>query len=100
MKCYFTYGIYDLPNTPWIHCSATNDDLDLRAFPTRRSSDLARSSPTTDPSTGRPPGGRESAIGPRARRLLAVPQPMSKRKGRSEERRVGKECRSRWSPYQ
>ena len=22
-----------------------------------------------------------------------------KRKGRSEERRVGKECRSRWSPY-
>ena len=23
----------------------------------------------------------------------------SKRLGRSEERRVGKECRSRWSPY-
>ena len=22
-----------------------------------------------------------------------------RRKGRSEERRVGKECRSRWSPY-
>ena len=22
-----------------------------------------------------------------------------KKKGRSEERRVGKECRSRWSPY-
>ena len=22
-----------------------------------------------------------------------------KREGRSEERRVGKECRSRWSPY-
>ena len=24
---------------------------------------------------------------------------MNRRKGRSEERRVGKECRSRWSPY-
>ena len=25
--------------------------------------------------------------------------PVSKNKMRSEERRVGKECRSRWSPY-
>ena len=24
---------------------------------------------------------------------------MERKKGRSEERRVGKECRSRWSPY-
>ena len=24
---------------------------------------------------------------------------VSKKEGRSEERRVGKECRSRWSPY-
>ena len=24
---------------------------------------------------------------------------LTERKGRSEERRVGKECRSRWSPY-
>src|SRR2546430_14263644 len=29
-----------------------------------------------------------------ARRLLALPED-----GRSEERRIGKECRSRWSPY-
>ena len=36
------------------------------------------------------PLGRNSAIG--ARRVLGGP-------GRSEERRVGKECRSRWSPY-
>ena len=28
-------------------------------------------------------------------RLFVVPNP----DGRSEERRVGKECRSRWSPY-
>src|SRR3712207_7158481 len=27
------------------------------------------------------------------------PQMLSRRQGRSEERRVGKECRSRWSPY-
>jgi len=31
----------------------------------------------------------------------AVPgfRPSSRKPGRSEERRVGKECRSRWSPY-
>ena len=28
---------------------------------------------------------------------VAVPRPMTR--SRSEERRVGKECRSRWSPY-
>ena len=33
--------------------------------------------------------------------LVALPLsgPTSTRAGRSEERRVGKECRSRWSPY-
>ena len=29
----------------------------------------------------------------------AFGKPRKKRKVRSEERRVGKECRSRWSPY-
>src|SRR2546425_8790671 len=29
----------------------------------------------------------------------ALPQPGELTLGRSEERRVGKECRSRWSPY-
>src|SRR3712207_9445741 len=33
-----------------------------------------------------------------ARALLGVDEPEIQRK-RSEERRVGKECRSRWSPY-
>ena len=28
-----------------------------------------------------------------------VKQPLNKLGARSEERRVGKECRSRWSPY-
>ena len=32
-------------------------------------------------------------------RITGVPEEEEKRKGRSEERRVGKECRSRWSPY-
>ena len=33
-------------------------------------------------------------------RLIGVPEEEEKKKGtRSEERRVGKECRSRWSPY-
>ena len=30
--------------------------------------------------------------------LIGINRP-AKRNGRSEERRVGKECRSRWSPY-
>src|SRR2546425_12172095 len=34
-----------------------------------------------------------------AGQLAASPAPSRKRKKRSEERRVGKECRSRWSPY-
>ena len=39
-------------------------------------------------------------------RIIGVPEEKEKKKGtektfegRSEERRVGKECRSRWSPY-
>src|SRR5947209_15587045 len=39
---------------------------------------------------------RRSCTGSRTGRSRAGPWPPS----RSEERRVGKECRSRWSPYQ
>ena len=35
----------------------------------------------------------------RARRIAYVPQDIHFGALRSEERRVGKECRSRWSPY-
>src|SRR5256885_9589158 len=31
--------------------------------------------------------------------LIVSPETVAKRVNRSEERRVGKECRSRWSPY-
>src|SRR3712207_8531121 len=37
------------------------------------------------------------ALGRRAVRVLL--RPVAQRLQRSEERRVGKECRSRWSPY-
>src|SRR3712207_7395832 len=40
--------------------------------------------------------GRE-AVDAGFERVEVVPQ--LERRGRSEERRVGKECRSRWSPY-
>src|SRR2546422_382898 len=30
---------------------------------------------------------------------LRAKEPLGRQEGRSEERRVGKECRSRWSPY-
>src|SRR5438552_18914367 len=33
------------------------------------------------------------------RRAIGGPELPGRRDGRSEERRVGKECRSRWSPY-
>ena len=33
------------------------------------------------------------------RKLLELINEFGKLAGRSEERRVGKECRSRWSPY-
>src|SRR5258706_7875310 len=39
--------------------------------------------------------GHMTAMQPRSGRIM----PLTCRKGRSEERRVGKECRSRWSPY-
>src|SRR5260221_9914995 len=31
--------------------------------------------------------------------VVEVPEKLAAASGRSEERRVGKECRSRWSPY-
>src|SRR6266850_811341 len=49
-----------------------------------------------------------AAAAPRARRLLSASKyrttrardaPSAARTARSEERRVGKECRSRWLPY-
>ena len=35
----------------------------------------------------------------RAKLFLTEPEKMEEVRLRSEERRVGKECRSRWSPY-
>src|SRR5260221_13345263 len=42
--------------------------------------------------------GAAPHVGELAHRLLTTPAPRC-RLDRSEERRVGKECRSRWSPY-
>src|SRR5688572_32528415 len=39
--------------------------------------------------------GRRAGAG----RRTGAPSPTRSRRHRSEERRVGKECRSRWSPY-
>ena len=41
--------------------------------------------------------GRSAEFG--SRKLLAVLAVLGMEAERSEERRVGKECRSRWSPY-
>src|SRR3712207_9575862 len=62
---------------------------------------LMNSTPDGDYQTYKAEDGafvREHFFGrdPRARRLV---ESMSDKEIRSEERRVGKECRSRWSPY-
>src|SRR5688572_32058152 len=47
------------------------------------------------------PGARRAHPGLRPRAHAGVEAEVPRRRGpaRSEERRVGKECRSRWSPY-
>src|SRR2546421_4430819 len=58
---------------------------------------VARKTPCARPplqATGRPPGRPLGTSRPADRRI-SVTRPAP----RSEERRVGKECRSRWSPY-
>ena len=42
---------------------------------------------------------RHMAIGFKNKLLFWLPNDLKRFKVRSEERRVGKECRSRWSPY-
>ena len=43
--------------------------------------------------------GKDALIDETARALGDVNRPAARERSRSEERRVGKECRSRWSPY-
>src|SRR5439155_22592578 len=54
--------------------------------------------PSTDPCHPRTPRTHTNIRNPRRRApsLLSVRQPWSSQSDRSEERRVGKECRSRW----
>ena len=44
-------------------------------------------------------GASAAAAPPEPGPLKATPNPTFRVEDRSEERRVGKECRSRWSPY-
>ena len=46
-----------------------------------------------------PPADRPAALVRIQAEQLAVEATVQGMRGRSEERRVGKECRSRWSPY-
>src|SRR3712207_9505139 len=59
------------------------------------SSDLAAEHPVV----AVPPGGRPDALEVAAGRRLGHRDGGDQLTARSEERRVGKECRSRWSPY-
>ena len=64
---------------------------------------------TTSPRGATPPASPQAleSLDPRARAVYEAVRaavvshgyPPSMRRSRSEERRVGKECRSRWSPY-
>src|SRR3712207_9500286 len=55
--------------------------------------------PLSPPERGRQAPCRPHAIGPDPCKLPAPPSLFPGLAARSEERRVGKECRSRWSPY-
>src|SRR3712207_8218728 len=63
---------------------------------------ILRLPPVAAPAPLPPPGGargaRPLAVRIRGPPVLALTVARHER-GRSEERRVGKECRSRWSPY-
>src|SRR5690348_3008222 len=76
---------------------------DLRSFPTRRSSDLAQK---LLPGAGDPSDLRLVWKGSDDKPMVMVYLTQGRVHNkinfapeRSEERRVGKECRSRWSPY-
>src|SRR3989454_10819816 len=61
---------------------------------------LFRSQTSADPQAARvPPPGATSAVAVRADRPVVIDGKDDDPVWRSEERRVGKECRSRWSPY-
>src|SRR5947209_20377565 len=87
----------------FFYCSAGHRDL--HSFPTRRSSDLVRalfrSSPRslTDASRPLPLKWGLSGSVPALSLSMALTTVSTAARARSEERRVGKECRSRWSPY-
>src|SRR3712207_8684692 len=63
----------------------------------------ARATPRSRPTAGPAPpsAGCRRHLGPGPRRALGHlgAEPLVETEARSEERRVGKECRSRWSPY-
>src|SRR5258707_3848634 len=63
----------------------------LRPGPQRRSAGLLR--------VARAAGGRSDPLPHLLRASARSPPPTIGTSPRSEERRVGKECRSRWSPY-
>src|SRR3989442_10763634 len=92
-------------------------DADVTGVQTLCSSDLPSKSPATQTDKnqdcleanvlqagawcGRPglPGGSSNGQGTRSGFGNGIGRGAHRRRGRSEERRVGKECRSRWSPY-
>src|SRR3989440_3434637 len=55
--------------------------------------------PENDPGDGAPPLGRPGDPPLRGIRAARAHRSAQRMRFRSEERRVGKECRSRWSPY-
>src|SRR2546421_8425819 len=58
-----------------------------------------RTTPLRRPCTTRSLGARSAARSPVQRSAARSATVVPARSPRSEERRVGKECRSRWSPY-
>ena len=82
-----------------LQCGENGCSLTTFERPWRRVQCTAWARGEAGPGDGGGPGGAGGSGAPRgegAPQRTRVPRP---RRSRSEERRVGKECRSRWSPY-
>jgi len=95
---------HDLLDTRCMNCNRSTVELPRKAPATIRGKVGVEQARLTDPGEGKsgllgPFGENVAIVDPKRNRLRGNHFSRFKAEWRSEERRVGKECRSRWSPY-
>src|SRR2546430_17724104 len=97
MRYIILFFFFNDTATTEIYTLSLHDALPIS--PVRR----AETPPSRRPDRARRRGGDRAAHRAGRRGAASAPRPLGRDRsggrGRSEERRVGKECRSRWSPY-